>query len=75
MATCGNANCGHAPGTGAQCNAGTVGQYARPAPSGADATADMRDGDSDSGTAAPAQPATTVPATSVTTAGHGSGTP
>ncbi len=48
---------------GPQDASGAVGaHYAAPAASGADATADMRDGDSDSGTVAPPQPATTVPA-------------
>jgi len=68
--------CGHAPGSGAACNHGPVANhYARPAPSGAVATADMRDGDADSGSVAPPQPATTVPATAATMARRGSGTP
>lgn len=48
---------------GPQDASGKVGaHYSAPAASGADPTADMRDGDGDSGTTAPAQPATTVPA-------------
>ena len=47
-----------------------AGHFAQAASSGADATADMRDGDADSGSVAP-----DVPATSATMAGRGSGTP
>ena len=47
-----------------------AGHFAVAAPSGADTTADMRDGDADSGSVAPV-----VPATSATMAGRGSGTP
>ena len=47
-----------------------AGHFAQAASSGADPTADMRDGDADSGSVAP-----DVPATSATMAGRGSGTP
>lgn len=47
--------------------------YGRAQRSGADATADMRDGDSDTGSVAPAP--TAVAASSATMAGRGSGTP
>lgn len=49
--------------------------YAAPAASGADATADMRDGDDDSGTWAPTEPATTVPGSAASEALRGGGTP
>lgn len=63
-------------GEGPRDASGKVGaHYAAPASSGADSTADMRDGDSDSGSWAPDQPATTVPATAATMARRGSGTP
>lgn len=53
-----------------------VGQhYAAPAASGADRTADMRDGDYDSGTTAPQQPQTTVPGSAASEALRGGGTP
>jgi hypothetical protein len=51
------------------------GHFAAPAASGADRTADMRDGDGDSGSTAPQEPQTTVPATAATMAYRGSGTP
>ena len=58
-------------GEGPSDNSGPVGaHFAVAAPSGADATADMRDGDDDSGSVAPV-----VPASSATMAGRGSGTP
>lgn len=64
------------PGSGPRDASGAVGcHYGRPAPSGADATADMRDGDSDSGSVAPSRPLTTVPATAATMAWRGGGTP
>jgi hypothetical protein len=67
---------GAAPGAGPQDASGAVGgHFGKPAASGADATADMRDGDSDSGAWAPDQPQTTVPATAATMARRGSGTP
>jgi hypothetical protein len=47
-----------------------AGHFATAAASGADATADMRDGDADSGSVAP-----DVPGSSATMAGRGSGTP
>ena len=53
-----------------------VGQhYAAPAASGADRTADMRDGDSDSGSTAPDEPMTTVPGSAASEAFRGGGTP
>jgi hypothetical protein len=53
-----------------------VGQhFGRPSPSGADATADMRDGDSDSGTTAPDEPETSVPGSAASEALRGGGTP
>lgn len=65
-----------APGAGPSDASGAVGQhYAAPAASGADATADMRDGDDDSGTWAPVQPATTVPGSAASEALRGGGTP
>ena len=58
-------------GEGPSDNSDAVGgHFAVAASSGADATADMRDGDDDSGSVAP-----DVPATSATMAGRGSGTP
>lgn len=55
---------------------GKVGaHYAAPASSGADRTADMRDGDSDSGSAAPDEPQTTVPGSAASEALRGGGTP
>ena len=58
-------------GEGPSGNSDAVGaHFAQAAASGADATADMRDGDDDSGSVAP-----DVPATSATMAGRGSGTP
>jgi hypothetical protein len=55
---------------------GKVGaHYAAPASSGADRTADMRDGDSDSGSFAPDEPATTVPGSAASEALRGGGTP
>jgi hypothetical protein len=64
------------PGSGPSDASGAVGRhFARPAASGADPTADMRDGDSDSGSAAPQTPQTTVPATGATMAWRGGGTP
>jgi hypothetical protein len=63
-------------GEGPQDATGAVGQhYAAPAASGADSTADMRDGDDDSGTWAPVQPATTVPGSAASEAMRGGGTP
>lgn len=76
-----DSTCNHAPGSGAICVHGGVGnnfsgnRIAQPAPSGADATADMRDGDSDSGSTAPSQPQTTVPESAAGKAGYGGGTP
>lgn len=53
---------------------GAVGaHYAAPAASGADRTADMRDGDSDSGATAPSEPQTTVPGTAASQALRGGG--
>jgi hypothetical protein len=49
--------------------------YAAPAASGADRTADMRDGDSDSGSTTPQAPQTTVPGTAASEALRGGGTP
>lgn len=64
------------PGEGPRDASGAVGQhYAAPAASGADPTADMRDGDSDSGAWAPDQPATTVPGSAASEAMRGGGTP
>jgi hypothetical protein len=64
------------PGCGPQDASGRVAMhFAKPAPSGADATADMRDGDADSGSVAPQQPQTTVAATGATMAWRGGGTP
>lgn len=61
---------------GPQDASGKVGaHYGAPAASGADATADMRDGDDDSGSTAPTQPQTTVPAGAATMAWRGNGTP
>jgi len=55
---------------------GKVGaHYAAPMSSGADRTADMRDGDSDSGAMAPDEPATTVPGSAASEALRGGGTP
>jgi hypothetical protein len=64
------------PGCGPQDASGAVGRhFATPAASGADSTADMRDGDADSGSVAPQSPQTTVPATGATMAWRGGGTP
>lgn len=55
---------------------GKVGaHYAAPAASGADRTADMRDGDDDSGSTAPQTPQTTVPGSAASEALRGGGTP
>jgi hypothetical protein len=64
-----------APGS-TQDASGKVGaHYAAPTSSGADSTADMRDGDSDSGSWAPDEPATTVPGSAASEALRGGGTP
>ena len=64
------------PGHGPRDASRAVGaHYATPAASGADATADMRDGDGDSGSWAPSQPATTVPGSAASEALRGGGTP
>lgn len=63
-------------GEGPQDASGKVGaHYAAPAASGADSTADMRDGDSDSGATAPQGPQTTVPGSAASEALRGGGTP
>jgi len=49
--------------------------YAAPMASGADRTADMRDGDDDSGSTAPQEPQTTVPGSAASEAFRGGGTP
>ena len=77
--------CSHAPGTGASCNHTVVAsnrfvppaanRYGPADSSGADATADMRDGDADSGAMAPAMPQTTVPGSAASEAMRGGGTP
>ena len=55
---------------------GRVGaHFAAPASSGADRTADMRDGDYGSGAVAPDEPATTVPGSAASEAWRGGGTP
>jgi hypothetical protein len=55
---------------------GKVGaHFAAPAASGADRTADMRDGDSDRASMAPETPQTTVPGSAASEALRGGGTP
>jgi len=65
-----------APGEGPRDASGAVGaHYAAPMASGADRTADMRDGDDDSGSVAPSEPQTTVPGSAASEALRGGGTP
>lgn len=64
------------PGHGPRDASGPVSaHYATPAASGADTTADMRDGDNDSGSDAPGEPRTTVPGSAASEAFRGGGTP